>query len=221
MPVKAGYLLLAGGGGVFVWSGIAGKSVSSVFRQLAGGDSPTSAKTANTITGVAPVSSSSSVPIPGAGGVSAAGAMPGSGSVPAGAAGKMLSFMESKVGHPYSENLSERRGPTDYDCSGLVWAAAQAAGINIPAAESTTLGEAPYFSTHGWQAIKKASEVQEADVCFFVGADPVNTPPFGPIGHVGMCSQPGTLVSAYDTQKGVCYTPFGQDDFVVAFREPS
>jgi Phage tail lysozyme len=50
MPLKAGYLLLAGGGGVFVWSGIAGKSVSGVFRQLVGGDSPTNAANANTIT---------------------------------------------------------------------------------------------------------------------------------------------------------------------------
>lgn len=51
MPVKAGYLLLAAGGGVLVWSGLKGKSVSSVFRQLAGGDAPGNAKNANSITG--------------------------------------------------------------------------------------------------------------------------------------------------------------------------
>jgi hypothetical protein len=66
MPIKAGYLLLAGGGGVFVWSGIAGKSVSSVFRQLAGGDSPTTATGANPITGESPLSSSATVGINGA-----------------------------------------------------------------------------------------------------------------------------------------------------------
>jgi Phage tail lysozyme len=54
MPVKAGYLLLAGGGGVFVWSGIKGKSISSVFRQLAGGDAPTGASGANPIASVTP-----------------------------------------------------------------------------------------------------------------------------------------------------------------------
>jgi hypothetical protein len=70
MPIKAGYLLLAGGGGVFVWSGIAGKSVSSVFRQLAGGDSPTTATGANPITGDAALSASSSVDVAGAGGSS-------------------------------------------------------------------------------------------------------------------------------------------------------
>src|ERR1700722_1313303 len=66
MHVKAGYLLLAGGGGVFVWSGIAGKSVSSVFRQLAGGDAPSGATNANAITGVSPISSNATVGVNGA-----------------------------------------------------------------------------------------------------------------------------------------------------------
>jgi hypothetical protein len=70
MPIKAGYLLLAGGGGVFVWSGIAGKSVSSVFRQLAGGDSPTTATSANAITGENPLSSSATVDVNGGSGSS-------------------------------------------------------------------------------------------------------------------------------------------------------
>jgi Phage tail lysozyme len=55
MPIKAGHLLLAGGGGVFLWSGIKGKSISSVFRQLAGGDAPSGASSANPITGVSPL----------------------------------------------------------------------------------------------------------------------------------------------------------------------
>ena len=50
MPVKPGLLLLAGAGGVLLWSGIKGKSVTSVFRQLIGGDTPQSAANANTIT---------------------------------------------------------------------------------------------------------------------------------------------------------------------------
>lgn len=52
MPVKAGYLLLAGGGAVFVWSGIKGKSVSGVFRALIGGEKPGTAANANSIMGV-------------------------------------------------------------------------------------------------------------------------------------------------------------------------
>ena len=59
MPVKAGYLLLAAGGGVMVWSGLKGKSVSSALRQLAGGDSPTGAKSAGLgISGVTPTAAS-------------------------------------------------------------------------------------------------------------------------------------------------------------------
>lgn len=49
MPVRPGLLLLAGAGGVLLWSGIKGKSATSVFRQLIGGDSPTKAADANTI----------------------------------------------------------------------------------------------------------------------------------------------------------------------------
>lgn len=66
MPMNAGHLLLVGGGGVFVWSGIRGKSVSSVFRQLAGGDTPTGATNANQITGVSPISSDATIGVNGA-----------------------------------------------------------------------------------------------------------------------------------------------------------
>ncbi len=62
MPIKAGHLLIAGGGGVFLWSGIRGKSISSVFRQLAGGDSPSTAAGANGITGVPGLTASGSTP---------------------------------------------------------------------------------------------------------------------------------------------------------------
>lgn len=58
MPIKAGYLLLSAGGGVLVWSGLKGKSVSSVFRQLAGGDAPQNAASANAIAGVSSSASS-------------------------------------------------------------------------------------------------------------------------------------------------------------------
>jgi resuscitation-promoting factor RpfB len=50
MPVRPGLLLLAGTGGVILWSGIKGKSATSVFRKLIGGDSPANAASANTIT---------------------------------------------------------------------------------------------------------------------------------------------------------------------------
>ena len=49
MPVKPGYLLLAGVGAVILWSGIQGKSVTGVFRELIGGQNPNTAPSANTI----------------------------------------------------------------------------------------------------------------------------------------------------------------------------
>jgi len=48
MPVKGTYLLLAGIGGVFAYSGIAGKNFSDALRLLAGGESPSKASAANT-----------------------------------------------------------------------------------------------------------------------------------------------------------------------------
>ena len=44
--VKGAYLLLAGGGAVFMWSGIRGKSVTGVMRALAGGQAPNTAPNA-------------------------------------------------------------------------------------------------------------------------------------------------------------------------------
>lgn len=47
------------------------------------------------------------------------------------AAKKALAFCLSKVGHPYSETVNLRLGPTYYDCSGLVYEAYLSVGINI------------------------------------------------------------------------------------------
>src|ERR1700678_3532780 len=65
MAVRPGLLLLAGAGGVLLWSGIKGKSVTSVFRQLIGGDPPTSASNANTITAPTTRGSESTASAPG------------------------------------------------------------------------------------------------------------------------------------------------------------
>lgn len=51
MPVNAGYLLLAGGGAIFLWSGFRGKSVTGVTRALIGGDNPAKLPTTNNISG--------------------------------------------------------------------------------------------------------------------------------------------------------------------------
>jgi hypothetical protein len=50
MPVKGGYLAIAGAGGLFLWSAVKGKSVTSAFRALVGGQSPATASSANAVT---------------------------------------------------------------------------------------------------------------------------------------------------------------------------
>jgi hypothetical protein len=48
MPVKGGYLFMAGGGAILAYSGLKGKSLSSAFRNLIKGQSPATASKAST-----------------------------------------------------------------------------------------------------------------------------------------------------------------------------
>jgi Lysozyme like domain len=50
MPLKGGYLFLAGIGGLFAYSGLKGKSLSSALRDVISGQSPANALAANGIT---------------------------------------------------------------------------------------------------------------------------------------------------------------------------
>jgi hypothetical protein len=134
---------------------------------------------------------------------------------------KMMAFMLSKVGKAgYSESLSGsdyRLGPNDYDCSGLVYAAAKSVGIDIPVSSSTADTEAVWFHDHGAKEISSANDIKIGDVLFFHGADPKSSP-FGPIGHVGMYIGNGNYISAYDTATGIHVEPVSGDDFTVAMR---
>ena len=49
MPVKAGYLILTAAGGIVLYSGIKGKQMSSVLRDLVSGHAPGTAKAANAL----------------------------------------------------------------------------------------------------------------------------------------------------------------------------
>jgi resuscitation-promoting factor RpfB len=49
MPLKPGYLILAGAGGIVAYSGIKGKSISSAIRDVLSGQSPKNALAANQI----------------------------------------------------------------------------------------------------------------------------------------------------------------------------
>ena len=178
MPVNAGYLLLAGAGGVFIWSGLKGKSVSSVFRQLAGGDSPAGAVSANPIAGVAPPISST----------------PSSGGIPEIAGATVLDqaakLAESYVGvAPY---VYGGTSPNGWDCSGMVqWIYSQF-GVSLPRT-----------SEEQWSAVTHIgqSQLQPGDLVFaqFPGD---NASP----GHVGIYVGGGEIVSAEDQQLGTGYS---------------
>jgi resuscitation-promoting factor RpfB len=51
MTANAGNLLLTAAGGILIWAGLKGKSVTGVVRALIGGESPASAPNANSVTG--------------------------------------------------------------------------------------------------------------------------------------------------------------------------
>lgn len=53
MPIKAGLLLLTGGGAIAVWAGLKGKQPSEVLRALVSGKAPGTATTADLIQGTA------------------------------------------------------------------------------------------------------------------------------------------------------------------------
>ena len=192
MPVKASYLLLGGAGMVFVWSGVRGKPVTGIFRSLIGGENPSKLPQTQNIAGVTPTAQ------PGAP-VNAPGAV----AIPAGAKGAMLTFMLSQVGHPYLSKNPERFGPQYYDCSGLIYTAAHAAGINLPKAMAIASLEAVWFASQGNKVVNRGSVPMAADLLFFTGAHPDSNVEFPPIGHVGMATDGQNYVSAYDTVSGV------------------
>jgi cell wall-associated NlpC family hydrolase len=213
MPFSAAAVAYCTVGGLVAYSGIKGATLVDTVKAAFTGNLNVS-DTETVAFGTTPASGSTP-----------SGSTP-SGTIPSGAAGQMLSFMESQKGKPYSENTAidpatgeeYRFGPSEYDCSGLVYAAAHQAGIQLPASQAIASLEAEWFAAlKGSTTFKSASQAQVADLCFFVGAAP-NPSSFGGIGHVGMCSSPGTLFSAYDTQSGVTYTPMSQDQFVVGVR---
>ena len=74
MAVKAGYVIIAGTGVILAWSGLNGKNLSSVIRDVINGHAPGTATSANTITPFDNGSSGISTP-----GSVVSGALPASG----------------------------------------------------------------------------------------------------------------------------------------------
>jgi hypothetical protein len=143
----------------------------------------------------------------------------------------MLGIMQSKIGDPYTEEIPERFGPGQFDCSGLVWYAANQAGIPMPGGPDDDEAALAPFELEWAAGLPGAtvlfSGIQEGDLLGFLGADPA---PFditlggrtftGP-GHIGMATSSAEYVSAYDTVSGVCLNPIagtGDNQLLVAVR---
>jgi cell wall-associated NlpC family hydrolase len=104
MPVKGSYLLLAGLGGVVVWSGLKGFGVSSTLRDILSGKNPSGQKQTNAI---APAT----YPVSGLVGGSSAGA--------AGLGNSQIANLAIEyIGFPYTWGGAPANGSSD--CSGFV-----------------------------------------------------------------------------------------------------
>jgi cell wall-associated NlpC family hydrolase len=140
--------------------------------------------------------------------------------------------MLAQVGKPYSEEVPERFGPEVFDCSGLVWAAANSVGDALPGGPSNDAAalvpyEMMWFAAQpGVQLITSASDILEGDLIAFTGGDPAPfgvvlqgvTYPAGEFGHIGMATSSTEYVSAYDTAEGIVVNPIAGDVFNAALR---
>lgn len=163
--------------------------------------------------GAAPQSPAPASPVPAgqavAGGISAAQER------------SVLSYMVAQLGKPYS--TTDRFGPYQFDCSGLVWAALNQAGVPIPAEDNVVHSEIEWLAqVPGAELITNVNDLEPGDIVAMIGADPVDTP-YGLMGHIGIVGSGSgansVIVSAYDTAGGVNETSLAQNSgFAVAVR---
>jgi cell wall-associated NlpC family hydrolase len=99
-----------------------------------------------------------------------------------------VAYALAQVGKPYVWGAT---GPNSFDCSGLMLAAWAHAGVAL---DRTTTDQ-----VHDGNPVSSISQLQPGDLLFIPGAFGTPTNPR----HVGMYIGDGTIVDAYDTQKGV------------------
>jgi cell wall-associated NlpC family hydrolase len=231
MTIKGLPIALGVAGGLIMYSGIKGATIAATIRAVLSGDLTLSNTESITQT---TQSSSGSSPNYGGGDIPA--------NIPNGSAAKMVAFMMAQRGKPYSEAIPARFGPDVYDCSGLVWAAANAAGVGMPGgphndAAAIVDPELQWAgSLAGAKVITNVSQVQAGDIVGFWAPDATthgsakmdpdgNTLHIGSVsvksmGHIGMAINPLQYISAYDTASGILVNPITGDQFVCAVRLP-
>ncbi|WP_394940607.1 NlpC/P60 family protein [Psychromicrobium sp. YIM B11713] len=102
----------------------------------------------------------------------------------------MVSFAMSKVGGPY---VWGGTGPVGYDCSGLIWAAFQSVGVNLPRGGSDQFWNAPVRVP--------LSQLRYGDILAF------NNNGAGFFTHVAIYIGNGQVVHALNPQQGILVTP--------------
>ena len=95
-----------------------------------------------------------------------------------GPAATAIAYARAQLGKPYVYGAT---GPDAFDCSGLVQAAWQTAGVSIPRT-----------SEEQWAQLPHVSSPQPGDLVFYSGS-PIDPPP----GHVTMYVGGGQMIEAY------------------------
>jgi cell wall-associated NlpC family hydrolase len=124
----------------------------------------------------------------------------GARTAPSAAAATAVRFALAQIGTPY---LWGGEGPGGFDCSGLVQAAYQAAGIALPRVAQQQYDADP--------RLQPGEAVQPGDLVFF-GADTRH------VSHVGIVVGPGEMVDAPHTGATVRRESFNWPDYLGATR---
>ena len=98
-----------------------------------------------------------------------------------GPAATAIAYARAQLGKPYEWGGT---GPDAYDCSGLVWAAYQSAGVDIPRTSQAQWAGLPHVPP---------ADVRPGDLVFFPGSDGTFTAP----GHVALVIGGGQMIQAY------------------------
>ena len=147
---------------------------------------------------------------------------PGSGVLHLSQGSCILAYAQKQIGKPYSG--ANCTGPNSYDCSGLIYAAAQSCGMNISGSACAPWDIFAYFANQsGAQMIKSAGSCQAGDIIFFgnTGAGQQNVSGggwSGAVGHVGVVSSPGQYTSAFGSASCQICTMAFSSPFAVAVR---
>lgn len=187
MPVKASYLIAAGGGVILLWSGIQGKQWTTVLRDLMTGKKPETSTTAYTIQ-TSPAAYTAAANTVGTG-VAASGATSATGEA-------IAQDAEQYVGAGYTWGGVPGATGRTWDCSSFVNAVVgRDLHLAIPMYKAGSYNGQSHGPTTGiWLVWTGAFTIKRADAA---PGDLVIWPT-----HMGIVTGPGKYVSAYDTASG-------------------